>query len=119
MADQYWATIDDQVVAADDHKLSLTFSSGGVATDISGWTFQYLANSGGWTTDTISIADGTMTKTDSGSGTTDTINIIFSDTVTDVDPGKYRHSLVAQVPTDDRTIFRGTLRVHEKRAEVP
>jgi hypothetical protein len=111
----YWFQYDYELVAGDDEAFTLTFSTGGIAEDISGWTFTYYADADWNSTETISVADAAMTKSDSGTGVTDTLSIPITDTQSDITKGKYDHSLTALVPTDKRSIFRGTLRILEKQ----
>ena len=74
MAD-YWFTLDESVVAANDHDISMTFSSGWSPVDVTAWAnLTYKAESD-TLTGTITVANAAMVKSDSGSGTTDTVTI--------------------------------------------
>ena len=109
----YWFDLDWAVVKGDDFSASLTWATqAGVAVDISAWVFSYEANevsSSG--TGNITVADGAMTKSDSGSGVTDTVTIPLSDTDTAVTEGRYTHDIKAAVGTDETTVARGTLEI--------
>lgn len=104
----------DSVGYKDDtgFKIALTFSdaSTGSATDISSWTFAYEANqqdpSG---TGNVAVADGAMTKSDSGTGTTDTVTIPIS--FASLTEGRYNQHLRVTVDALITTIGYGTLEI--------
>ena len=103
MAD-YWFTLDESVIAANDHDISMTFSSGGSPVDVTAWA---------------NLTNAAMVKSDSGSGTTDTVTIPLASTDTDIAAGRYSQEFSAEISSKDRTIFRGTIRIVAKIAEVP
>jgi len=86
--EKHWAERD--LYAVEDEQISFAFTFTLTATgqplDISGYTL-YFAAGGDWTTNTIVVANGTMTKSNSGSGVTDTVTIPLSSTVLNVSPG--------------------------------
>lgn len=112
----YWFTLDSKIVKGDDFSMSLTFSdAAGDPVDISSWTFAYEANeeaSGG--TGNITVADGAMTKSNSGAGTTDTVSIPIADTVTDaLTVGRYRQDVkVTDGSGNETTVAKGTLTIY-------
>ena len=116
----YWAVQNWQVVYADERTFALTFTDeDGDPVDVSLWTTYYKAESD-YTTDTVAITStgGGITYTDSGSGTTDTVNIKFGETDTDITTGKYKHHLIAVVSSATVTLIRGTLAIVEAQAEI-
>lgn len=113
----YWASLNTEVVQANQENIILTFTSGGSAVDISTWSFSYKA-AAAWTDSLVVVPDDSTTQSDSGSGTTDTVTIPLSEYQTDRLPaGKYNQEIVAVINGDTRTLFRGTLRVYEKIVE--
>ena len=113
MAGYYGFPLEFSVVRGDDFSFSLTWeTTAGGAVDISAWVFAYEANEdavGG--TGNIVVADAAMTKSDSGTGTTDTVTIPLSSTDTVVTEGRYKHDLTATVGSDKTTVARGTLTI--------
>jgi len=109
----YWFDLDWQIVRGDDFSASLTWAlANGTAVDISAWTFAYEANeTSGTGTGNITVADGAMTKSNSGSGVVDTVTIPLTDTDTTVTEGRYAHDITAVVGTDTNTVARGTLEI--------
>lgn len=108
----YWFKLDSQIVKGDTgFKITLTFSdaSTGSAVDISSWSFAYEANERSGSGGNITIANGAMTQSDSGTGTTDTVTIPFSST--SVNEGRYDQDIRATVDGEITTIARGTLTV--------
>ena len=118
MAD-YWFTLDESVIAANDHDISMTFSSGGSPVDVTAWANMTYKAESDTLTDTITVANDAMVKSDSGSGTTDTVTIPLASTDTDIAAGRYSQEFSAEISSKDRTIFRGTIRIVAKIAEVP
>jgi len=117
--EKYWFDIDPSLVAYNDDNISLVIKVAGVAVDITGWSNMTYKASAPWTTDTIEVADAAMSQTSSGSGVTDTIVIPISKTDSAIDAGLYNHEFSCEIATNDRTIFRGTIRILERIAEVP
>ena len=116
----YWAVENWQVVYEDERTYSLTFTdAAGDPVDVSAWTTYYKAESD-YTTDTVAITStgGGITYTDSGTGTTDTVNIKFAETDSDITVGKYSHHLVAVVSSATVTLIQGTLTIVEAQAAV-
>ena len=110
-----YAKMDIELVRTDIDGRAFVFSdaSTGNPIDISTWTFSFKANeidqSG--TPDTISIPDSAMTKSNSGLGTTDRLDIPFSISDTTVNEGRYRYDVQATTAAGPETIFRGTLTI--------
>jgi len=114
---RYWAALNTEVVQGNQENITLTFTSGGSAVDISAWTFSFKANAS-WTDSVITVPNDSTTQSDSGSGTTDTVTIPLSEYGTGRLPaGRYNQEIVAVISGDTRTLFRGTLRVYEKIVE--
>jgi hypothetical protein len=118
----YWAKTNWQIVKLDGRTFSLTFTDDNDSpVDVSAWVSYYkAAANGSWTSDTIALtsAGGGITYTDSGTGTTDTLNVIFDEADSDVDIGKYDHHLMAVISSATTTIFLGKLTVVEGEAVV-
>jgi len=112
MAD-YAFDLDFGVFRGDDFSFTMTWeTTAGVAVDISAWAFAYEANekaSGG--TGNIVVADAAMTKSDSGSGTTDSISIPLTSTNTDISEGRYGQDVTVTVGSDRTTVASGTLTI--------
>lgn len=122
MNEDYWFTRDEPIVAGNADNVGLSFADeNGVAIDITGWLkMTYKAyDSTGRITDAINVAHAAMTKTSSGSGVTDTVIIPFTETDTDITPGRYDQEFLVEVAGQMRTIFRGTLKIEPKIAEAP
>jgi hypothetical protein len=117
--EKHWATRDLHAVV--DEKVSFSFTFTVVATgqplDISGYTFYFAAGSD-WTTDTITVADGAMTKSNSGLGITDTLTVPLSATDLGVDEGRYQYDLAADTGTQELVLVRGTLTVYTRESAV-
>jgi len=117
----YWAETDMELVRGDDFTVTQTWAlQAGTAVDISAWTFKFEANeisNRATTPGNIVVLNGAMTKSDSGSGTTDTVSIPLSDTATDVNEGRYAYDITAVVGTDTTTVFRGTLTVKKSEQD--
>ena len=112
----YWASLNTEVVSGNQENLSMTFTSGGSAVDITSWTLSYKATAA-WTDSVITVPNDSITKSDSGSGTTDTATIPLSEYQTSRMPaGRYNHEIVAVISGNTRTLFRGTLRIYERIA---
>ena len=110
----YYFTIDEVIVAKDDRSITLTFTdTSGNAVDISAWTFYYKAVKKDDSTVTIIVLNAAMTTSDSGTGTTDTVTIPRSDTVTNVAVGRYDHEITVVDGTTTTTIAKGTLTIQE------
>jgi len=107
-----------EVVAGDDHTISLTFATAaGAAVDVSAWDAYYKAESDS-TTDTIAVAPAAMTTSDSGTGTVDTITIPLSDTDTTVDAGFYKQEVAIARSGLVETVAKGTLTITERLTAV-
>ncbi len=116
----YWAKADLQLVRGDDFTITQTWSNNGVAVDISSWVFTFEANeksTRATSPGNITIPNSSIVKSDSGSGTTDTISIPLGDTDTDVTEGRYGYDIKAVIGTDEVTVFRGTLTVMESEQD--
>jgi hypothetical protein len=121
MAENYWFTLSHAVVQADADNIQLVFDYRGTPVDVSTWTnMTYKAEAeNAWTTDVIEVADGAIVRSSSGTGVTDTITIPFSVTDTAKDKGRYNHSFGLTVNSQNRTIFRGTIKIVDEIAEIP
>jgi hypothetical protein len=109
----YWFDLDWAIVSGDDFSATLTWAlADGTAVDISSWSFSYEANEvSGSGTAGITVADGAMTKSNSGSGVVDTVTIPLSATDTAKTDGRYAHDLKVTIGTDATTVARGTLEI--------
>lgn len=119
----YWAVHNFSIVKGDTVTWSLTFvDADGTAVDVSLWVSHYKAVFDTDATDTLELtsAAGDITYSDSGSGTTDTVNVLFDDTDTgSMTVGKYRQHLRAVAPTaagEPITKVKGTLTVFDEEA---
>jgi len=118
--ENYWFNLDMSMVAYNDDNISLTIKdTAGDAVDVTGWADMTYKASASWTTDTIEVADAAMSQTSSGSGVTDTIVIPISASDSAIDKGVYDHEFSCAILSNDRTIFRGTIRIVERISEVP
>lgn len=114
----YWFDLDTQVVRGDDFTMSLTWAlANGTPVDISAWTFAYEANEKSGSGGNIVVADGAMTKSNSGSGVIDTVSIPLSDTDTAVTEGRYEQDITALVGADTTTVARGTLTIFKSEQD--
>ena len=110
----YWYNSDLKIVRKDDFTITQTWAlTNGTAVDISAWTFKFEANEidSSGTPGNIIVLDAAMTKSNSGSGVTDTVSIPITDTQTTIDEGRYAYDITAVVGTDTTTVARGTLTV--------
>lgn len=121
MSDNYFFELDPTMVAYNDESFALTFSDEdtGDAVDISGWTNMTYKALSTKTTDTIEVAHAAMSRTSSGSGTTDTVVIPISTSDSAITQLKYNHEFSVEIAGQKRTIFRGTIKILDRRAEVP
>lgn len=111
-ADDYWGQLDTALVSGDSTAIALTFEDeDGDPTVISAWTFYYKAVKVDDSTVTITVADASMTKSDSGSGYTDTVSIPLDNSVTAVAAGRYYQEIAVKISSEPHTIFKGTLNV--------
>jgi len=118
--ENYFFNIDMTMVAYNDENIGLTISdTTGTAVDVTGWSNMTYKASAPWTTDTIEVADAAISQTSSGSGVTDTIVIPISAAKSAISKGLYNHEFSCEIASHDRTIFRGTIRILERNAEVP
>ena len=115
----YWFLLDSKVVRGDDFTITMTFSdTAGAAVDISSWTFAYEANERSSGAATITVADGAMTKSNSGSGVVDTVAIPLSDTDTNKTEGRYDQDVKVTLATGEKTtIARGTLTIYDSEQD--
>jgi len=112
----YYYKADFEMVRGDDVTLTQRWDTNGTPVDISAWVFSFDANeisNRAVTAGSISLSAGDMTKHDSGSGTTDTISMHFTDTHTAVNEGRYRYAIKISVGTSEFTIAKGTLLISE------
>jgi len=118
--ENYWFDHDLSLVTYNDDNIGLVIQdSAGTAVDVTGWSNMTYKASADWTTDTIEVADAAMTQTSSGSGVTDTIVIPISSADSAISKGLYNHEFSCTIASQDRTIFRGTIRMVDRIAEVP
>jgi hypothetical protein len=115
----YWFSLDSDLMTEDSVNITLTFSnaSGGSPIDISAWTFYYKAEERGGT-DTITVADGSMTKSDSGTGTTDTVTIPLDNSISGVTAGRYDQEIAVVISSEPTVIARGTLTIPQRLTTV-
>lgn len=110
----YWYESDFSVVRGDDETVTQTWAlANATPVDISSWVFAFEANEidSTGTPGNIVVADGAMTKSNSGKGVTDTVSIPLSSSDTDVDEGRYAYDISATIGSDKTTVGRGTLTV--------
>ena len=114
--EKHWAERDLHAVEGETISFDFTFfvPSTGQPLDISGMTFRFAAGAD-WTTDTITVADGAMTKSNSGLGIIDTVTIPFADTDLEVDPGRYQYDLAADSGTDDPVLLRAAFTIYSRQ----
>lgn len=118
-ANDYWGQVDKALVSGDSDAIALVFATAaGVAVNISTWTFYYKAVKVDDSSVTITVADASMSKTDSGIGTTDTVSIPLDNSVTAVAAGRYNHELAVKISGEPHTIFKGTLNVVSRLTTV-
>jgi hypothetical protein len=115
----YWFNFDMDIVSGDTRSIALTFADTvGVATDISGWTFYYKAVNRVTAATTITVANASIAKSDSGTGETDTATIPLDNTITAVAAGKYDQEIAVKIAGEPTTIAKGTLTVHARQTDV-
>lgn len=108
-----------EIVAGDTRDISLTFSTvEGDPVDISAWTFYYKAINKVASGTTITVADASMTKSNSGLGVTDKVTIPLDNSVTAVTAGKYDHEIAVKISAEPKTIARGILTVLARTTTV-
>lgn len=118
-ADDYWGALDTPLVSGDTTSISLTFAEeDGTPQVISTWTFYYKAVKVDDSTVTITVADGSMTKSDSGSGYTDTVTIPLDNSVSAVAAGRYNQEIAVKISGEPHTLFKGTLNVVSRLTTV-
>jgi len=118
---KYWASRDIEVVRQDDLSLSYVVTDGdtGLPIDVTNWDVYFkAAASSGHSTDTIVVAPGSVTKSNSGTGTTDTFTIILTSTLTDVDYGRYIFDIAVDTGSEEKVLKRGTLTVYDRETAV-
>lgn len=114
----YFFNLDTIIVQGDQRSYTLTWTdTSGNAVDITTWDFYFRAESTK-TTDTLSVAPVSVVKSDSGSGTTDTCEIPFSEAQTDIDPGYYKQEISVDRGNNINTVAKGTLTIIERVTEV-
>jgi hypothetical protein len=111
---------DFEIVAGDDHSISLTMkTAAGAPVNVSAWDVYYKAEARDTNnTDTISVAPAAVTVSDSGTGTVDTFTIPLSDTDTTVAKGFYDQEIAIKRSALVETIAKGTLNVVERLTTV-
>jgi len=112
----YHKTLDKTVTRGDDRKITLICKDdAGDPLDITNYNFWYTAKHAVTDLDddaVIKIDPGSVSKADSGTGTTDSAIFSLTSTLTDILPRNYVHDI--QVETDDnefKTWFNGTLTI--------
>ena len=118
---KYWFNLDMDIVTGDTRTITMTFDVGGVPTPISAWTFYYKAVNRADATKTITVADGAMTKSDSGMGVTDTISIPIDNSVNteaSAPVGKYDHEVAVKIAGEPTVIAKGTLTIVSRQTSV-
>jgi len=116
----YWGVDNWEIVKNDGVTYSLTFDTDGTPVDVSAWVSYYKATKRNATTVVIALtsAAGDITYSDSGSGTTDTVNIVFDETDTAVASGLYDHQLIAVIGGVTTTVLIGSLKIADNIAAV-
>jgi len=113
-----YAEMNIEVVQGDDQSIALTFkTAAGVAVNVYSWDFYFKAERSD-VTDTIVVAPADVTKSDSGTGVTDTATIALTDTITNVEPGAYTYEIAIARSGLVETIQRGTLVITERITAV-
>ena len=109
-----------EVVSGDDQTISMTFkTSAGAAVDVSAWDVYYKAAAiDSANSDTITVAPADISAYDSGTGTTDTISIPLTDTITAITPGFYSQEIAILRSTLVETIAKGTLTITDRLTAV-
>ena len=107
-----WFQANHQIVQSKDDVISIIYKDGstGSAIDVSAWVCYYDVN------DTVksgtiayTSAGGDITLTDSGTGTTDTVNINLAAAETGLAIGTYSHELTATISGSDISLMRGKI----------
>lgn len=112
---QYWFRLDADIVKGNTRTISLTFATAaGAPVSITAWTFYYKAVKVDDATATITVANASMTKSDSGLGVTDTVSIPLDNSVTAVAAGRYNQEIAVAIASEPTTIAMGTLNVAER-----
>jgi hypothetical protein len=120
MAEAYWFESDFEAVKGDDLTVTQEWTTiAGVAVDISAWTFAFNATeSADGGTGSFSIPDGSFTKSDSGSGVTDTVQFeILGVTTAQLNEGRYKYDVSATVGGDKTTYQRGTFTIQRSESD--
>lgn len=116
----YWFKFDMDIVKGNTRPVVMTFAAAdGTPTDISGWTFYYKAVNVNDSSVTLTVADGAMTKSNSGMGVTDTVSIPLDNSVTAIAAGRYLQEVAVKISGEPTTIAMGTLNVVERLITVP
>jgi len=111
----YWFSLDMDLVKGDTRQIVLTFATeAGAPVTISTWTFYYKAVKVDDSTVTLTVADGSMTKSNSGMGVTDTVTIPLDNSVTAIAAGRYNHEIAVKISGEPTAIARGTLNIPER-----
>lgn len=116
----YWFTLDTDLVKGDTRTITMTFAEAdGTPVVISSWTFYYKAVKVDDATAALTVADAAMTKSDSGSGSTDTITIPLDNSATaNLSAGRYRQEVAVKIATEPTVIAKGTLNVVDRETVV-
>ena len=116
----YWTNQDLEVVKQDDLDLAFTWATAsGTAVVVSAWDVYFKAAAvGGHSTDTITVAPGSVVKSNSGSGSIDTFTISLTSTLTDVDVGRYDYDIAVNTGSEEKVIARGILTVLDRETAV-
>lgn len=112
MAEAYWFESDFQVFKGDDLTITHVFKTlAGSPIDISTWTFTWEANEKSDAGSTqIQIPDGSMTKSSSGQGVTDTMVYTITTALTaSANVGRYGYQTKASIAGDVTTYNTGTM----------
>lgn len=112
---QYWFSCDVGLNKGDTRSIVLTFATeAGVPVVVSAWTCYYKAVKVDDSTVTLTVSDGSITKTDGGSGTVDTITIPLDNSVSAIAAGRYSHEFAVKIAAEPTTIFKGTLNIPDR-----
>lgn len=114
----YHFTLNKTVTRGDDRKITLVFKDeAGDPIDITNYNFWYTAKRAAADVDAdavIKIEPASVTKADSGTGTTDSAIYSLTKTLTDIAAGDYVHDIQVETAANEiKTWAHGTLTVVE------
>jgi hypothetical protein len=111
----YWFSLDMDLVKGDTRQIVLTFKTqAGAPVSIAAWTFYYKAVKVDDSTVTLTVANASMTQSNSGMGVTDTVTIPLDNSVSSIAAGRYSHEIAVKISGEPTTIAKGTLNIPER-----